>query len=552
MSWPTKKLSELCEISSGGTPSRGNPEYYGGDILWAKIGDIEKSNGLILETEEKITEEGLKNIRNRIFPAGTLLFAMYGSVGKVAFAGKKMSTNQAILGIRLNDTGKIELDLNYLFYWFKINVQILKGKAVGGILKNLSATIVRNFDIPLPTLVDQKHIAKVLSNCEALIQKRKESIYLLDELLKSTFLEMFGDPRSNSKDWEMGPVINYADCIVPGRDKPKSFTGDTPWITTNDLNHLGVTKESDEFIGLSDYEIKEVRARVIPLNSVLMTCVGDLGVVSIAGADMVVNQQLHTFQCKEEMNKVFLMFSLSFQKAYMYKVASKTTVPYMNKTNCNNMPTIKPPIGLQNEFALIVDKVDKIKNQYRTSLAELENLYGSISQRAFKGELDLSHLGEETDNEDDGYRSFVNDITDGFIFEKEDQSKDEERKRDEKEALDSFNNWLQSYHKNLPDTGAPPEIDNTIRQLDTELKLKGEIPFWPDYIKYRMVKRVFRHPFLFEELWKEIQKFPFENKPDYDQVKDLVFGWLREENSFLSQQFNEQKRTMELIINETS
>lgn len=478
---------------------------------------------------------------------GDILISWSATIDIFEWSEEDALLNQHIFKIEFDHS---KVDKIYFKQALKKSLRELSRFAHGSTMKHLLKKDFEKHTIPLPSLNDQKRIAKVLSGCEALIQKRKDSIVLLDELLKSTFLEMFGDPRSNSKDWEMGPVMNYTNCIVPGRDKPKSFTGDTPWITTNDLNHLGVTKESDEFIGLSDHEINEVRARVIPLNSVLMTCVGDLGVVSIAGTNMVVNQQLHTFQCKEEMNNVFLMFSLSFQKAYMYKVASKTTVPYMNKTNCNKIPTIKPPINLQNEFALIVDKVVEIKKQYKTSLAELENLYGSLSQRAFKGELDLSNLEVI---EDDGYQSFVNDRTEPEHFVEEDYREIVVKKKNsEEEAIDNINSWLASYHKNLPDTGAPPEIDNTIRQLDTELKLKGEIPFWPDYVKYRMIKRVFRHPFVFEALWKEIQKFPFEEKPDYDQVKELVFGWLKEENSFLSQQFNEQERTMELMINETS
>ncbi len=152
----------------------------------------------------------------------------------------------------------------------------------------------------------------------------------------------------------VGEVTN---CIVPGRDKPKSFSGDTSWVTTKDLNHLGVTLQPKEFIGLSDKEIKEVKAKVVPENSVLMTCVGDLGVISIAGVPMVINQQLHAFQCDKELDSQFLMFALSYQKSYMLKMASSTTVPYMNKTVCNSVPVIVPPIDLQYTFSKVAKKI---------------------------------------------------------------------------------------------------------------------------------------------------------------------------------------------------
>lgn len=265
--------------------------------------------------------------------------------------------------------------------------------------------------IALPKDIDdQKRIAKALSQCEALIQKRKESIDLLDDLLKSKFFDMFGDPRTNSKEWEIDSVITYADCIVPARDKPKSFTGSIPWVTTVDLLHLGKTIKSKQNIGLTEEEISQAGARVIPRDSVIMTCVGDLGVVSIAESNMVINQQLHAFQCKKKMNNIFLMYVLSFQKQYMYKVASKTTVPYMNKTNCNSIPVIKPPIDFQIEFATAYERTNKIKKQFVQSLQELENLYGSISQRAFNGELDLSKV--DISNMDDSKKKDIDEVKD--------------------------------------------------------------------------------------------------------------------------------------------
>jgi len=120
--------------------------------------------------------------------------------------------------------------------------------------------------------------------------------------------------------------------------------------------------------------------------------VGDLGVVSICIADMVINQQLHAFQVSEVMSEEFFMYSLSFQKKYMYQNASQTTLPYMNKTVCNRVPMIRPPKDLQEKFAKTVRFVHGIKTRYQQSLTDLEALYGALSQQAFKGELDLSQV----------------------------------------------------------------------------------------------------------------------------------------------------------------
>jgi len=378
-----KKLDSYCHISSGGTPSRKKKEFYGGDILWATIADIEKSNGIIIDTKEKITKEGLSSIGNRIFKEGTLLLAMYGSVGKVAIAGKRMATNQAILGIV--PKSEKEIFVPYLKYCLLANKPKIIKKARGGILKNLSAKIVKNLKIDLPIYDDQIKIANLLSQVEALIAKREESIKLLDELLKSTFLNMFGDPVLNVKGWEKKTCIDVASCIVPGRDKPKSFTGKIPWITTGDLNHKSFITLEQNYMGLSEAEISNVKAKKIPEGSVIFTCVGDLGIVSINNEDIIMNQQLHSFQCSDKVNNIFMMFNISFQKQFMYKNASKTTVPYMNKTTCNKIPIILPPKSLQDKFSTIVQQVEESKKRYQESLNQLHQLFGSLSQRAFKG-----------------------------------------------------------------------------------------------------------------------------------------------------------------------
>ncbi len=385
--WSYKPLSALCGINLGSTPSRSNSEYWGKGYPWVSISDLKGK--YISKTKEEITDIALAETNCKIVKKGTLLMSFKLSIGKLAFAEKDLFTNEAIVALPIKDES--ELLKEYLYYVLKSIPLVGGNQAAMGQTLNKQSLSVLQIPIP-PTLDDQKRIAKVLSQCEVLIQKRRECINLLDDLLKSKFFEMFGDPRTNSKEWEIDSVITYADCIVPARDKPKSFTGSIPWVTTVDLLHLGKTIKSKQDIGITEDEISQAGARIIPKESVIMTCAGDLGVVSIAESNMVINQQLHAFQCKEKINNIFLMYVLSFQKQYMYKVASKTTVPYMNKTNCNSIPVIKPPIDFQIEFATAYENINIIKKQTLESLKELENLYGSISQRAFNGELDLSKV----------------------------------------------------------------------------------------------------------------------------------------------------------------
>lgn len=276
------------------------------------------------------------------------------------------------------------IDNRYLYHWItKPSTQHTIrncGRQTTNI-SNLDVGQFKNIEIPLPSLSEQRRIANVLDKADSIRLKRQRSIKLADEFLRAVFLNMFGDPVTNPKGWKSKPIGDICACIVPGRDKPKSFTGKTPWITTNELKHLNVTRKKENFIGLSDEEISEVRAKVVPSGSVVMTCVGDLGIVSIAGEDMVINQQLHAFLKSSSVTSSFLCYALASQKTYMLRMASTTTVPYMNKTVCNSIPIILPPIDLQEKFETIVEKTRKnlAVMEYFASLG----LFESISQKLF-------------------------------------------------------------------------------------------------------------------------------------------------------------------------
>ncbi|MBU3114114.1 restriction endonuclease subunit S [Clostridium lacusfryxellense] len=246
---------------------------------------------------------------------------------------------------------------------------------------------LQNIEVILPNIEIQQKIAQALDKAQELIDKRKAQIEALGELLKSIFYDMFGDPILNNKLWERVKVIDVCDCMVPGRDKPKSFTGDIPWITIEDLNRGGVTYKSKSDMALTIEEIGEVKRKTIPKGSVILSCVGNLGITSIAGKEMIINQQLHSFQCKEKINNYYLCYVLPYYKGEMERMATSTTVLYMNKTTCNFINIILPPIDIQDEFEQIVETIEKQKELLQQSLNQLESNFNSIMQKAFKGEL---------------------------------------------------------------------------------------------------------------------------------------------------------------------
>lgn len=371
------KLKDICETTQGTQIPKSNQYETFGDglIRYLYIADF-KDDKDIKYVEDKYDE--------KIVSEDDLVMANTESPGAV-FKGKYGVLSNNLFKISFDRT---KLDKDFLYYYlssdkFQENLQM---RMKGGVQKHLGHKLIGEQIIPILDIETQNKIVEVLDKAQSLIDKKKEQIDLLDELVKSRFVEMFGDPVLNTKEWEVKKVIDVCECMVPGRDKPKSFTGDIPWITIDDLKINRVTYKSKSCLGLTDDEIKEVKRKKIPKGSVLMSCVGNLGICSIAGEDMIINQQLHSFQCKE-INNYFLMYYLGFRKDYMESKASSTTVLYMNKTVCNSIPVYLPPMELQNEFAEFITKTDSIRSKMEASLSELEDNFNSLMQKAFKGEL---------------------------------------------------------------------------------------------------------------------------------------------------------------------
>lgn len=202
------RLGDLCEIKSGGTPRRSVAEYYGGEIPWATIADMTASDGIVKRTAECLTESGLAALGNRLVESGTLLLAMYGSVGKLAIAGCSLATNQAILAIRPHDSQK--LDTRYLRHWLASIQQNLVFDARGVTQANISKGLVEELRVPLPVLSEQRRIADILGKADTIRRKRKAAIALTEELLRSAFLEMVGPAARDYGTWPARTIESLA------------------------------------------------------------------------------------------------------------------------------------------------------------------------------------------------------------------------------------------------------------------------------------------------------------------------------------------------------
>jgi type I restriction enzyme, S subunit len=194
------------------------------------------------------------------------------------------------------------------------------------------------------------------------------------------------------KPWKWEKSGNICQSIVPNRDKPKSFSGSIPWITTPDIDLSSVSIDlKNHKIGLSKEEIEKYNARLIPSSSVIMTCVGSFGVICINPIDCVINQQLHAFIMHSYILPKYFAYALKTKVSWMEKKSTATTVAYLNKTNCNSIPIPMCSFPEQNQIVQEIESrlsiCDRLEAEIETNLKKAEALRQSILKQAFEGKL---------------------------------------------------------------------------------------------------------------------------------------------------------------------
>jgi len=171
--WGEKKLGDLSEMGSGGTPPTSNRDYYGGGIPWVSISDMTNVGRVIRHTERTLSAAGLANSATQMFPAGTVLYAMYASIGECSVAGVPLCTSQAILGIRPRGG----LNATFLYHWLCDQKDRVKGLGQQGTQANLSKALVQSLCIRCPKIEEQEAVASVLDDIDieiAALERRRE------------------------------------------------------------------------------------------------------------------------------------------------------------------------------------------------------------------------------------------------------------------------------------------------------------------------------------------------------------------------------------------
>lgn len=379
------RLGDICKIQSGGTPSRAESAYWdNGSIPWVKISDI---NGKYLNnTEEYITEAGLENSSAKIFPAGTILYTIFATLGEVCILKINATTNQAIAGIQ------VESDLvfkDYLYYYLLSQKDTISKMGRGVAQNNINMRMLREFEIPLPPLKEQRRIAAVLDKVSGLIAKRRAQLDKLDLLVKARFVEMFGDPEENPRGYEKRKLGSLTRKISDGvHAKPEYTETGRPFLSVVNINKGIINFEGCKFVSEEAYQ-KMIKSTHPERGDILYTKVGaTYGIPAYVDTDTEFCLYVSVCLIKprhDEIDSKFLAISMSMP--YIKRQADSRIkgigVPDLHLNQINEFDILCPPRSEQEAFVGFVAHMDKSKLTIQQSLDKLETLKKALMQQYF-------------------------------------------------------------------------------------------------------------------------------------------------------------------------
>ena len=390
-------IGEIARVIGGGTPTRSNSEFYDGEIPWVTPKDMKR--WWISDSQIRITESGLEQSSARLAPERSVLVVVRSGVLKhtlpVAIARRAVAINQDMKALICSAS----VEPGFLAYFIKWRSPEILQWVRATTADNFSFSKLLEMAIPLPSLDKQRRVVSLLDQVESLRAKRRAAIALLDELAQSIFLDMFGDPVANPKQWGKLALAEILERIDSGKSpvclerpaeldewgvlklgsvtqcvflpeenkalKEESYTVDHE-VKAGDL--LFTRKNTPELVAAVAY-VRNPRPRLL---------LPDLIFRLVPKADAPVS-------------KVFLHGLLAFptQRRKVRALASGSALSMSNisKAKLLKLEVPLPPVDLQRSYARQIDAIEGLKQRHQAHLAELDALFASLQDRAFRGTL---------------------------------------------------------------------------------------------------------------------------------------------------------------------
>lgn len=320
---------------------------------------------------------------------GDYLIGMDGEFSLARWRSGRALLNQRVC--KIDDVSE-DVDKAYLARFLPLALKQIEDSTPFVTVKHLSVKKLNEIQVPLPSLNEQKHIAKILDAADALRAKRRESIAQLDALLQSAFLDLFGDPILNEKNWETeelagvvkkNTIVTYG-IVQAGED----FPGGIPYIRTGDIVHGEIDPRS---LRRTDPKIAEKFSRSrVDAGDLVMSIRATVGTVAMVpsvleGANLT--QGTARISPGENLSKEYLLYYIMSDgcQSWIERQVKGATFREITLGRLRTMPVLVPPMDLQLKFSRIVRRVDEQRYKSLSQLTELDELFLSLQQKAFRG-----------------------------------------------------------------------------------------------------------------------------------------------------------------------
>jgi type I restriction enzyme S subunit len=381
--WEIFRLGNIGKIVTGNTPPTKNHEFYSSeDISFYKPADLTETEVSYLNRAETYVSE-LARPFIRLLPKGSVLVSCIGmKIGKVGVALEECTCNQQINAI-IPDIDKA--DSGYLAYCVKSRKEYLENIANAPVLPIINKSQFSNVEIPLPPLETQRQIAKTLDTAAELLAMRKQQLAELDNLIKSVFYDMFGDPVTNPQKWKLvrlGDIGELNSGGTPTRTNREYFLGDIDWYSAGELNerYLKGSKEK-----LTEEAISNSAAKVFKKGSMLIgmydTAAFKLGILTDNSSS---NQACANVDVKKDMANIEWLYDCAqIMREYFLKNRRGVRQKNLNLGMIRSFEIPLPPLMLQTHFAEIVTKIEEQKSLVKKAIDETQYLFDSLMSEYF-------------------------------------------------------------------------------------------------------------------------------------------------------------------------
>ena len=384
-------LGSLCEVVRGSSPRpKSDPRFYDGPVPRLMVSDLTRDGMYVSAKTDSLTLEGAK--KSRPMKGGDVVIAVSGAPGLPAILKTDCCIHDGFVGLRGLDTSRILPEYLYRFLSFAKDAS--SNSAVGAIFKNLTTDQIRDIAIPLPSLAEQVRIAGILDKADAIRRKRQQAIELTEQLLRSTFLEMFGDPVTQKKKWDFCPLSDVITKITNGYVGPTRNIYEekgVPYILAKHIK-AGVIKFTEKDFVNDDFNQKHSKS-ILRKGDVLLVQsginTGDSAVVPQEHAGHNCHALIIIAPMPNVLSGTFLSFwySTPVGRATLRRIFTGATIPHLNCRDVKEVKVPVPPYDLQVRFAKITQQNLVASTRLSQTAQEFDSLFNSLVQRAFRGEL---------------------------------------------------------------------------------------------------------------------------------------------------------------------